>query len=271
MSSLGGFIQTGAKSYLNSRINNLLGESGAEDITISLSANGTEIELPVVPESYECSVGNNNETINIINAGEYLMKGKTGLKNITISSFFPAQEYSFLKEDTEINPWGLVEQIEQWRMENETIAFSLSGSTIDFTCLIESFKYGEQDGSGDVYYQIELKEYREIGAEPASKDDTSDLMNRPKLSYLQRAGLNLAKNIIAGQSPVNAVAGALGASGLTKKQKGYLEISKMVFRKGGITRGDVISFDQQGNASVNGVKLGTYDQRSFNPDEWVIH
>jgi len=249
-----GLLQNIGRSYLNSRINSLLGESGAGgEISYTLSANGQEVVLPVDLESYECKVGNNNETINIINAGEYLMKGKTGLKSISLSSFFPAQEYNFAHYGG--NPWGVADTIEEWRKNNETVEFSISGTSVEFKCLIENFTVGENDGSGDVYYTIELREYREIGVDPKKKDDVTELNERPKLSFLERAGLNLAKNVLNGQPPTTAIANALGNSGLTKKQQGYLAITKAVTKKGGLSTGDAIGFNKKGEFMVNGVPI----------------
>lgn len=249
-----GLLQNIGRSYLNSRINSLLGEGGSGgEISYTLSANGQEVVLPVDLESYECRAGNNNETISIINAGEYLMKGKTGLKSITLSSFFPAQEYNFAHYGG--NPWGVADTIEDWRKNNETVEFSISGTSVEFKCLIESFVLGEKDGSGDVYYTLELKEYREIGADPKKIESVTELNERPKLSFLERAGLNLAKNVLNGQPPTTAIANALGNSGLTKKQQGYLAIAKAVAKKGGLSAGDSIGFNKKGEFQVNGVPI----------------
>lgn len=264
-----GLIKNVAKSYLNSRINSFLGEEGAEDISIVLSANGEEIELPVIPSEYKCSVGNKNEVININNAGDYLMKGKTGLKSITLSSFFPAQEYNFAKSNAGA-PWGIVETIENWRTENEVIELSISGSYVNFACLIENFEYGENDGSGDVAYAISLKEYREIGSDPAQQDEATDLNERKKPSYLQKLGANALRNVLAGQSPLNAVTNAVGQAGLDKKQAGYLEVAKIAMR-GGVSPGDIIGFNKNGEFQVNGKVLGKADKESFNPRSWEIH
>ncbi len=204
-------------------------------------------------ESYECRVGNKNETVNIINAGDYLMKGKTGLKSISLSSFFPAQTYNFAHYGG--NPWGVADTIEEWRRNNETVSFSISGTSVEFTCLIENFSMGEKDGSGDVYYTIELREYREIGSDPKQIEEVTELNERPKLSFLQKAGLNLAKNVLAGQPPTTAIANALGNSGLTKKQQGYLAIAKTVTKKGGLRQGDAIGFNNKGEFIVNGVPM----------------
>ena len=265
-----GFVKNIAKSYLNSRISSFLGEDGVEDMIITLSANGDEIILPVNPSSYKCRVGNNNEVVNINMAGDYLMRGKTGLKSLTLTSFFPAQEYNFVTTDADSGvSWGQVESIEIWRIENEVIDLTISGTLIEFTCLIDDFEYGEEDGSGDVYYSITLREYREIGADPKQIEEVTELNERKKPSYLQKVGANALRNVLKGEPPLRAVTNAVGQAGLTKKQQGYLEIGKIILR-GGISPGDVIDFDNTGAVIINGKKIGKYDKESFNPRSWEI-
>lgn len=248
-----GLLQNLAGSYLNSRINSLLGEIGGGEISYTLTAGGTEVVLPVDMESYECRVGNKNEVVDIINAGEYLMKGKTGLKRIALSSFFPAQEYDFAHYGG--NPWGVADTIEEWRASNETVDFSISGTSIEFKCLIDSFLLSEKDGSGDVFYTLELHEFREIGADPARVEKVTGLNERSKLSFLEKAGMNLAKNVLSGQPPTTAIANALGNSGLTQKQRGYLSIAKAVTKQGGLRSGDGIGFNKRGEFMVNGTPI----------------
>ena len=83
----------------------------------------------------------------------------------------------------------------------------------------------------------------------------TELNERPKLSFLERAGLNLAKNVLNGQPPTTAIANALGNSGITKKQQGYLSIAKAVTKKGGLSTGDAIGFNKKGEFMVNGVPI----------------
>ena len=80
-------------SFLES-ILNAIGQA-AQNLTISLSAGSSIVTFPVLPSELMVSVNTNHGTVNINNYGEYLMKGKTGLKSLTLSGFFPAQDYPF--------------------------------------------------------------------------------------------------------------------------------------------------------------------------------
>lgn len=73
-------------SFLES-ILNAIGQV-SQNLTISLSAGSSIVTFPVLPAELMVSVNTNHGTVNINNYGEYLMKGKTGLKSLTLSGFF---------------------------------------------------------------------------------------------------------------------------------------------------------------------------------------
>lgn len=52
--------------------------------------------LPIMPETVETSVSQNNGTVTINADGDYNMPGKTGLHEISLDGIFPAQNYSFV-------------------------------------------------------------------------------------------------------------------------------------------------------------------------------
>ena len=80
-------------SFLES-ILNAIGQA-SQNLTISLSAGSSVVTFPVLPAELMVAVNTNHGTVNINNYGDYLMKGKTGLKSLTLSGFFPAQGYPF--------------------------------------------------------------------------------------------------------------------------------------------------------------------------------
>lgn len=227
--SLKSTLFKGATKYIN-------GLLGGDNSAIMLSCDGQSLEIPVMPESFTCSVSNKNGTVNICNLGEYNMIGKTGLKTISLDSFFPANEYDFATGEPK--GYGYIETLETWRTNGKPLCITIADSPITFPCLIENLSYTEKEGTGDVYYKLDLKEYKYI--EPQTGKDATGLKKRPKLSFLQRAGLNAAKGMLQGQSPMKAITSAIGKSGLTPKQQGYLSIYKTVTKKGGMKVGDVL-------------------------------
>ncbi|BAL85207.1 phage related protein (plasmid) [Selenomonas ruminantium subsp. lactilytica TAM6421] len=252
MSLFGNVLGGLAKKAASKALSDFLG--AGSDALITLGCNGSTLVLPVDPEVFMCRVAQKNSIININNSGEYNMIGKTGLKEISISSFFPAQDYQFNNPGASTDPYSYVNQIEGWRTSGNICQINVSGTPIQFNCLIESFGYGERDGSGDVYYSLQLKEYREI--EPSKGTDAlTGLKKKPKISFLQRAGANFAKAVIQGKSPMKALTGAISAGGLTGKQAGYLKAFEAVTKKGGVKAGDIIDC-ASGYIKVNGKSIG---------------
>ena len=128
-------------------------------IWLSWQNNKEKFQLPVLPSSFEVTVGNINKRVNISEIGEINLIGKSGLKEMTIESFFPANEYDFLVTSDIMKPYEYVEMIEGWRTSQKPIRVIITGTPINFAMVIENFTYKEQDGTGDVYFSIELAEY----------------------------------------------------------------------------------------------------------------
>lgn len=74
-------------SFLES-ILNAIGQA-SQNLTISLTAGSSVVTFPVLPSELMVSVNTNHGTVNINNYGEYLMKGRTGLKSLTLAGFSP--------------------------------------------------------------------------------------------------------------------------------------------------------------------------------------
>lgn len=145
--------------------------------TIQQEGNGA-IELPVKPTDYTVSVSHRNTVTNVIQIGDVNLMGKTGLREVSLSSFFPAKNYNFAKYIGD--PLSLVEKIEGWRKSGKPCRVVI-GRALNMECTIESFNYGERDATGDVYYTMVIKEYKrlktkksniKVETDPAPKRET---------------------------------------------------------------------------------------------------
>lgn len=116
-------------------------------------------QLPVLPSHFEIETSNMNTVVNINDIGNINLIGKSDLKKITLESFFPNQDYTFVATQNRWNPYVYVESIERWRKSGKPIRLIITDTPINLALAIESFTYGERDGSGDVYFVLELAEY----------------------------------------------------------------------------------------------------------------
>lgn len=120
----------------------------------------TWLQLPVPPSSYSLKLGNNNTVINVESVGELNILGESKLSEISFESFFPAHRYYFCAYSDIPRPFECVAQIEAWRKSKKPIRVILTNTDINDLFLIENFEYGEKDGTGDIYFTLDLKQYK---------------------------------------------------------------------------------------------------------------
>lgn len=129
--------------------------------------NDSKLQLPVKPSEFTVTVMSRNTVVNVIQIGDVNLMGKTGLREISLSSFFPAKDYNFSNNSGRKEPLAYVEKIEAWRKSGEPIRVIITG-VLNMECSIESFSYGERDATGDIYYTMALKEYKKIKTRKAT-------------------------------------------------------------------------------------------------------
>lgn len=150
---------------------------------IWLQQDNESLRLPVLPSGFEVQNVQQNSTVNVTSKGEINIIGKRGLKALSLSSFFPNREYGFVQYTGFPGPYECIELIKSWM--NNPVKISITDANINMPMTIESFTHSEQDSTGDVYYTLELKEYRkpEIVAEQkvnADKKSTKLMANDTK-------------------------------------------------------------------------------------------
>lgn len=119
-----------------------------------------KIRIPVLPPEYTVSSAQNNQVVNVIGLGDVVLKGKRGLRSISFSSFFPKRYDADYCEFTNLkSPKAYVEAVEKIKRSG-TVKLIITGTPINFRCTIESFEWGENDGTGDIDYTITFREYR---------------------------------------------------------------------------------------------------------------
>lgn len=149
----------------------------------------SQLRIPVLPSSYELESGADNQTETVITLGEISMLGKRTLKTVSISSIFPAQKYWFCNYQTFPKPNECVDMVEKMK-NNGYVQLIASGSKkINMFCTIETFTWGEDDGTKDINYTIEFKEYRKISNNGSSRPEK----NKAKTTYTVKKGDTLQK------------------------------------------------------------------------------
>ena len=136
-----------------------------------------KIRFPVVPPSIGVNRSNNIDTESVIKLGEVPIFNGTSLKTIEFTSFFPNQEYNFCDYTGFMKPYEFSEKIQKWMYEGKPLRVIVTDSPTNMQCLIQQFDTVEQDGTRDLYFTLNLLEYRPIEVPNLSSSNTSSNSN----------------------------------------------------------------------------------------------
>ena len=144
---------------------------------IYLGTDNDKIRFPVVPPSIGVNRSNNIDAESVIKLGEVPIFNGTSLKTIEFTSFFPNQEYSFCDYTGFMKPYEFSEKIQKWMYEGKPLRIIVTDSPTNMQCLIQQFDTVEQDGTRDLYFTLNLLEYRPIEVPSLSGSNTSSNSN----------------------------------------------------------------------------------------------
>lgn len=143
-------------------------------------SNSDKIMLPVNPESFAFTEKHNNTSVNVNSIGEVNLLGKRDLKTGTISSHFPKRDRNYANNSGRQAPYTYINKLLSWKSSGKPVQLIITVTKINFQVTIETLKYGEQDGTGDVYYDLILKEYRAVEIKKTKLKKTKKKKSKPK-------------------------------------------------------------------------------------------
>ena len=109
-------------------------------------SNSDKIMLPVNPESFAFTEKHNNTSVNVNSIGEVNL----------------LRDRNYANNSGRQAPYTYINKLLSWKSSGKPVQLIITGTKINFQVTIETLKYGEQDGTGDVYYDLTLKEYRAV-------------------------------------------------------------------------------------------------------------
>ena len=133
------------------------------ELWITYNSEKSKLQMPVLPEKFEISLGSNNDSVDVVELGEIIIKQARPAYEFSWESFFPKKTFEGVAVSSLKSPLKYVEKLTAWKDKTKPVHLILTDMNIDTYCTIESFKYWEEGGDvGTIYYSISLKEYREI-------------------------------------------------------------------------------------------------------------
>ena len=151
-------------SYIN-------GGTGSSYRTFTLTCEDEKFTLPVTPWEYTVTSGQMNKVVSITQVGEALVFSNPKLRTLRVSCFFPSldHEYPFVVGD-EKEPSACIELLTKWKESKKPVRVVISDSPVNMSMAIMNLEYSERDGTRDVYYSLELTEYKELTIKNANEN-----------------------------------------------------------------------------------------------------
>ena len=125
---------------------------------------GVNLIMPVTPGSYTWTAGKQMETVRLSALGDVFLPGGTVPFSGSFEFLLPAQFYPWMVPGSRADPQHYLRQLNRWALEKEPVRFLITETEINTLCYIEEVSHREQDGTGDLYLTVSLREYRELTA-----------------------------------------------------------------------------------------------------------
>lgn len=134
---------------------------------------GVSLVMPVTPASYQWTSGKRIETINISQMGDVYRPGGRTRFSGSFSFLLPAQNYPWMETGSRADPQYYLDYLNGWAEEDKPVRMVITGTEINTMVYIEDVTQGEQDGTGDRYITVSVREYVDLEAAEVSNPNSS--------------------------------------------------------------------------------------------------
>lgn len=117
-----------------------------------------ELRLPILPANLQNEGEQDNKTETVNKTGEVNLLGLSKLDTIPLSAHFPKHPMYYDQYAGYPSPKKCVDTVE--KMKQGGVITLIITPYINRQATIEHFTWSLQDGTGDIYYTIETKQYR---------------------------------------------------------------------------------------------------------------
>lgn len=173
---------------------------------IYLSGSRGNMQVPLLPEEFRIEYPDDHQTYNVLDIGEVIQPRLPGLKNISWDGLLPDSGEAF--ENNGVDPDTFISRVTNYLDSGEPIRFIVSRSNeqgylfdTNIKCIVTSFRQEERGGEpGDVYYSIELSEYRDFEAQVIAliPTPTANVVNADTTPQRESGGaIGVGDNVIA--------------------------------------------------------------------------
>lgn len=134
-----------------------------------------ELAMPVMPAEFAVEEGRQVESLNMTDAGQVNLPGLQALFNERLQFLLPVSARTYTAGGYAGDPYAVVETLTTWSLDGDVLRMIVTGTPVNVPVLLGPVRHGQQDGTGDVYVTLTLRQYRELTAETTEITGTGNL------------------------------------------------------------------------------------------------
>ena len=135
---------------------------------------GEELIMPVTPPSFQVELGRLVEQVDMAGFGQVNLPGLEALFNEQQTFLLPSSERNYTQGGWTGAPYDTVDKLVRWSMAGDVLRMIVTETPVNVAVLLPPVRYGQQDGTGDVYVTLTLRQHRELAAETVENPDTGN-------------------------------------------------------------------------------------------------
>ncbi len=149
-----------------------------DEMWLSFNNETEKIHFPVNPEKITVECNGKISTVDISGLGEIAIKQDRPAMTISWQSFLPSSYFPGMNFTAIYNPYWVANRIKGWIEQDGPCHFLITETPINLYVLVGKYKTWEVGGDvGTVYYDIQLKEFRNTAPRQIELVDTTAVID----------------------------------------------------------------------------------------------
>ncbi len=125
------------------------------------------LNMPVTPDRFMVEAGRSVTVLDMTQTGQVAFSGLSALFNEQLEFLLPSASRNYTQGEYSGDPYAVVDTLVSWSEAGEVLRLIITDTPVNVPILLGPVRYGEQDGTGDVYVTLTLRRYRDLKAETA--------------------------------------------------------------------------------------------------------
>lgn len=134
--------------------------------------------MPVTPPDFYIEDGRKIESLDMTDTGQVNLPGLRALFGERQEFLLPSSARNYTSGGYAGDPYAIVDLLTGWSNSGDVLRLIVTDTPVNFPVLLGPVRYGEKDGTRDVYVTLEMKRYRELVEE--STETNPDTGNRAR-------------------------------------------------------------------------------------------